>query len=601
MVPCSGSVRSWRLNNSTIGVGNSSTSTAHCRNMPMMTAPSRLARASGQTVAQMNGSGFSNLSSRRNMGPRQVLPATCQSWRRSPAVPKHRAHCAARNDDEVSLSELRHPVSSRRTARSGSFLACRSNARPWIVESSASSLNGDDPAASDGQTLREVMETEDEVDEVTRDEALKAFAEFTGLVVATGVAGSLVAIGYQPAMAFLEGFNEILAFGPLAVALFALDRMQPIDRLIDAIEKRMLVFGTYMQVRRWQINIASSVMRLGGSVARALLLLTAVDFAVEAIVPDNMLLNVPEKLAGILGDAGSVVTGNDIEAVIRGFTQKVAFALLMLSLGMQLFRIKHPPPGPFLKPEEGVLAKYFLAIQGKLPGKENIRFVGVSNLIDRILDLVIFLFVGTKVLGTFGVELKAILAVAGVGALAVSFAARPLVENLISGLLIFLTNPFTVGDKIMTKGQTGTIESVGWVHTNIITEDFGLPYAMPNQSLASASLVNKSRIDIKTPVKFPLVLAPIVAGEEDLAGAIKGMEQALRAHPQVDADAAIEVHFKGTVDGGSGMMFHLVFNFDALEPPLNNRDLKASYIMSDIYKEAQKHGLGVVARPAAAA
>ena len=218
------------------------------------------------------------------------------------------------------------------------------------------------------------------------------------------------------------------------------------------------------------------------------------------------------------------------------------------------------------------------------------------NLIDRLLDLGISVFITTWVLSLFGVELRSILAVAGVGALAISLAARPLVQNLISGMLIFIANPFNIGDKIVFKGVTGKISRIGWINTFVITDD-GLPRVIPNDNLSSASLINKTRVDLETPVKLPLVLSPIIAGKENITEAITAMEAALQFHPEINSDKPVAVRFKGTVAEGAAVKFDIHFVFDTSGSTSNNRDQKISDILSVAYAEAQRHGLGSVPRP----
>jgi hypothetical protein len=53
-----------------------------------------------------------------------------------------------------------------------------------------------------------------------------------------------------------------------------------------------------------------------------------------------------------------------------------------------------------------------------------------------------------------------LLASAGIAGLAVGLAARPLLENLIAGIQLALTQPIRIGDSVMVDGEVGTIEEI---------------------------------------------------------------------------------------------------------------------------------------------
>eukprot|EP00873_Tetraselmis_striata_P038499 jgi/Tetstr1/458763/TSEL_045147.t1 len=60
---------------------------------------------------------------------------------------------------------------------------------------------------------------------------------------------------------------------------------------------------------------------------------------------------------------------------------------------------KRPPPSwRFLKPEDGLLGKYFLALLhgGGLTGRHHFKFVGMAPLVGRLLNLGITVFIITR-------------------------------------------------------------------------------------------------------------------------------------------------------------------------------------------------------------
>lgn len=48
----------------------------------------------------------------------------------------------------------------------------------------------------------------------------------------------------------------------------------------------------------------------------------------------------------------------------------------------------------------------------------------------------------------------------GTGGVAIGFAFRDVLQNLLAGILILLTRPFRIGDQIRQGGEEGTIEDI---------------------------------------------------------------------------------------------------------------------------------------------
>lgn len=77
-----------------------------------------------------------------------------------------------------------------------------------------------------------------------------------------------------------------------------------------------------------------------------------------------------------------------------------------------------------------------------------------------IMDTVVFLFFGTNILQDLGIDMKPILATAGVLGIAVGFGAQRFVQDVIAGLNILLTGQIRVGDVVKVQGVSGTVERV---------------------------------------------------------------------------------------------------------------------------------------------
>lgn len=77
-----------------------------------------------------------------------------------------------------------------------------------------------------------------------------------------------------------------------------------------------------------------------------------------------------------------------------------------------------------------------------------------------LIDAIIVLFFATNILENFGINMKPILATAGVLGVAVGFGGKKIVEDLFTGLSIILTGQLRVGDYVTVNNSTGTVEKI---------------------------------------------------------------------------------------------------------------------------------------------
>lgn len=88
------------------------------------------------------------------------------------------------------------------------------------------------------------------------------------------------------------------------------------------------------------------------------------------------------------------------------------------------------------------------------------QYLTLRQLGIYLIDAIIILFFATNILENFGVNMKPILATAGVLGVAVGFGGKKFVEDLFTGLSIILTGQLRVGDYVTVNHSTGTVEKV---------------------------------------------------------------------------------------------------------------------------------------------
>lgn len=113
--------------------------------------------------------------------------------------------------------------------------------------------------------------------------------------------------------------------------------------------------------------------------------------------------------------------------------------------------------------------------------RENTLF----RLVDNVASYVIYFVAILTILSEF-MDIKAILAGAGVVGLAIGFGAQSLVKDIITGFFIIFENQFSVGDTVRIASFEGTVEEIG-LRTTKIKSWTGELHILPNSSITEVT------------------------------------------------------------------------------------------------------------------
>lgn len=128
---------------------------------------------------------------------------------------------------------------------------------------------------------------------------------------------------------------------------------------------------------------------------------------------------------------------------------------------------------------------YKLQTKGKIQLPE--RKIGtLMSLTKNILRYVIYFIAAASILKIFNIEMTSILAVAGIGSLAIGFGAQNLVKDVISGFFIIFEDQFGVGDYITINNFSGLVEEVG-LRTSKIRDFSGDLHIIPNGEIKTVT------------------------------------------------------------------------------------------------------------------
>ena len=128
------------------------------------------------------------------------------------------------------------------------------------------------------------------------------------------------------------------------------------------------------------------------------------------------------------------------------------------------------------------LAQYMI---NKLLASKNPN-TNISRVISGIIKNLIVIMGLITALGTVGVNVSAIVAGLGLTGFAFGFAFKDMLSNFISGIMIFVYEPFNLGDTIEVDGKTGKVVDINLRYVTLESEEAN--YLIPNSKSVSGSL-----------------------------------------------------------------------------------------------------------------
>lgn len=163
----------------------------------------------------------------------------------------------------------------------------------------------------------------------------------------------------------------------------------------------------------------------------------------------------------------------------------------------------------------------------------------VYPLIKDILKVLIWTIgIFTLLKTVFKVDVTALVAGLGIGGIAVAFALKDSLENLLASILIMIDKPFLIGDWIKVNGVEGNVEKLGFRNTMIRSFDKTL-ISLPNKNLLNNNLENFSQRGMRR-VKFEIG-ANYGLSETNLRKVAVLIKEKIEEHSATVGDASVEL------------------------------------------------------------
>ena len=118
-------------------------------------------------------------------------------------------------------------------------------------------------------------------------------------------------------------------------------------------------------------------------------------------------------------------------------------------------------------------------------------------LFENAISIFIVLGIIYQVFSLWGIDITALLASAGIAAMAIGMAMKDTLADVIAGILILTDPPFKIGDNIQVdKNIRGTVKKIGMRNTRIYTDE-NIEIIVPNALIGNSQVINESSSDNK--------------------------------------------------------------------------------------------------------
>ncbi len=164
-----------------------------------------------------------------------------------------------------------------------------------------------------------------------------------------------------------------------------------------------------------------------------------------------------------------------------------------------------------------------------------------AQAIGKLLRLAVIITAALVILQTLGYSVSGVLAMGGVGGIAVGFAAKDLLANFFGGLIIYLDRPFAVGDWIRSPDRAieGTVEHIGWRMT-MIRNFQSQPMYVPNSVFTNVIVENPSRMSNRRIYETIGLRYSDLTSMDQVVADVVAM---LKNHPEIEPEKTMIVNF----------------------------------------------------------
>ncbi len=143
-----------------------------------------------------------------------------------------------------------------------------------------------------------------------------------------------------------------------------------------------------------------------------------------------------------------------------------------------------------------------------------------------------------------GLDLSNLALIAGALSVGIGLGLQNVVNNFVSGLILLVERPIKAGDRVAVGEHQGQVRKISVRATEIVTLDRASVF-IPNSSLVSGVVINRTRAELAGRLALPLGLA----SRADPARARELLLGIASSHPGLRRDPPPQVYFHGFAGG----------------------------------------------------
>ena len=167
----------------------------------------------------------------------------------------------------------------------------------------------------------------------------------------------------------------------------------------------------------------------------------------------------------------------------------------------------------FAAPVKDFIVILLTYLQNNIAAKTETKIDNIIfDLLNKFAGVIVYLTAIILALDILGVNIMPFIAGAGVAGIAIGFAAKDTLSNLIAGVLLIIDRPFEVGDRIEIwsapagSATWGDVIDIGLRATKIRTTD-NIVIIIPNNEIMTRDIVNYTIITSKIRVRINIGIA----------------------------------------------------------------------------------------------
>jgi small conductance mechanosensitive channel len=192
------------------------------------------------------------------------------------------------------------------------------------------------------------------------------------------------------------------------------------------------------------------------------------------VAEQNVITNAGNKAANMFSQSGQYHDAYlTIDRIVNSFWERVPYLCIAIIVFIIFWLLSK-------------VFKIFVAkaLSNRPYAKQNL--VLVLNRVGSTF-IIFFGFLIALVIAIPGFTPGQLMSALGIGSVAIGFAFKDIFQNLLSGILILLSEPFRIGDAIVCNGLEGTVEDIQIRATTLRSYD-GRRLVIPNATVYTSSI-----------------------------------------------------------------------------------------------------------------